>query len=55
MSDLAGRPGRPDWPSATLLDGRVTTLLVDTGSAVTLVREDLWRDAKSGGAVQWRI
>eukprot|EP00731_Ephydatia_muelleri_P001300 Em0001g1300a len=34
------------------LDGRVTTLLVDTGSAVTLVREDVWRDAKSGSAVQ---
>ena len=25
---------------------------MDTGSAVTLVREDVWRDAKSGSAVQ---
>ena len=35
------------------IEGRVVTdVLVDTGSAVTLVREDVWVEAKSGGACQ---
>ena len=34
------------------IEGRVTDILVDTGSAVTLVREDVWVEAKSGGACQ---
>ena len=34
------------------IEGRVTDILVDTGSAVTLVREDVWIEAKSGGACQ---
>lgn len=34
------------------IDSHVTNILVDTGSEVMLVREDVWRDAKSGGAVQ---
>ena len=37
------------------IDGRVTNILVDTGSAVMLVWEDVWMDAKSRGAVQLEV
>ena len=29
--------------------GRLTRMLIDTGSGVTLIREDVWRDVLKGG------
>ena len=34
------------------IEGRVTRMLVDTGSAVTLVREDVVRDVKFGNSLK---
>ena len=37
------------------IEGRVTRMLVDTGSAVTLVREDVVRDVKFGNSLKLEV
>ena len=35
--------------------GRLTRMLIDTGSGVTLIREDVWRDVLKGGGYGYHL